>query len=111
MDIIEACRIIISRSPNAAEEAIRTISAARNNSPVLQTRYLNTLQRALADPQAEFTREERETLSMSIGDVKIEGRDYMLRIRLTDSEHDALESAASAAGITMSDYARDKIFS
>lgn len=111
MDIVEALKIIIARSPNAAEEAIRAIAAARNRSPVLQIRYLTVLTRALADPQASFSAEERELLSSAIEAPESESRDFMLRVRLTDSERAELQMAADQSGISMSEYVRKKIFS
>lgn len=111
MYIIEALKIIIAKSPNAAEEAIRAIAAARNNSPILQIRYSNALTRALADPQANFTPEEREILSSVIESTPSETREFTLRIRLTDSERADLQTAADADNLTMSEYARRKIFS
>lgn len=47
MDVIEACKIIIGRSPNAAEEAIRTIAAT--HTPTTQaTRLRAAVERAYA---------------------------------------------------------------
>jgi len=110
MDIVEALKLIIARSPNAAEEAIRTIAAARNNSPVLQIRYANVLIRALADPEANFSSDERELLSSVIEAPGSESRGFTLRVRLTEAERAHLEDLANAAGLSISDYVRRKIF-
>jgi len=110
MEIIEALKIIIARSPNAAEEAVRTIQAARNNSPILQTRYANVLIRALADGQATFTPEERELIASAI-EAPTGTRDVTLRVRLTTSENAQLTEAADQAGQSVSEYVRRKIFS
>ncbi len=110
MDIIEALKVIIARSPRAAEQAIRTIEAARNRSPVLQTRYSNVLIMAMADPEAKFTQDERELLAAGIEAPEGESRDFMLRVRLTDAERIALQDAAEADNQSMSEYARRKIF-
>lgn len=110
MDIIEALKVIIAKSPNASEEAIRTIAAARNRSPILQVRYSNVLIRAFADPAAKFTPAERELLSSVIEAPEGQGRDYTLRVRLTNAERAQIETAADAAGMNVSDYVRSKLF-
>ncbi len=109
-DIVQALQIIIARSPNASEEALRTISAVQNNSPVAQNRYLFVLQRALADQDANFTPEERQMLAEAIDPGAIEGRDYTLHIRITASERAELERAAERTGMSMSEFARSRIF-
>ncbi len=110
-NIIEALKVIIAKSPNAAEEAIRTIAAARNNSPILQVRYSNVLIRAMADPSADFTKDEREMLASAIEAPDGGNRGFMLRVRLTDDERIALQDAANQAGQSMSEFVRQKIFS
>jgi hypothetical protein len=111
MDIIDALKLIIAKSPRAAEEAVRTIAAVRNNSPVVQIRYATVLTRALADPEAYFSLEERELLASMIEAPDSSGRDFTFRLRLTDSERAALQAAADETGMSMSEYARRKIFS
>lgn len=110
MDIIETLKIIIARSPRAAETAVRTILAARNNSPVLQTRYANVLIMAMADPEATFTPEERALLAEGFEAPESTSRDFMLRVRLTDQERAALQQLADRDGIGMSEYVRRKLF-
>lgn len=110
-DIIDALKTIVARSPRAAGEAMRTIVAARNNSPVLQARYAQVLIRALADPDAKFTDEEREALAAGIDAPEPGGgRDLVFRLRLSGDERMALENAAAAAGLNMSDYVRRRLF-
>lgn len=110
MDATDALRLIVARSPRAAENALRTMAAARNNSPVLQTRYIICLQMALADPDAEFTAAERQLLADGIPDSDSDTRGYTLRIRLTDGERECLTREATEAGQTMSEYARRRLF-
>ena len=108
----EALRIIIAKcNPHTAEEAIRTMAALRNNSPVLQIRYLNVLQRALADESANWTPDERLILAEAV-EVPETGatRDFTFRLRLTDAERSQLQTAADETGQTMSEYVRRKIF-
>ncbi len=109
-DIIDALKLVIARSPRAAEDAIRTIAAARNNSPVLQVRYSNVLIQALADPEASFTPDERAILAAGIEAPESESRDFTLRVRLTDAERASLQAAANAAELSMSEYVRSKLF-
>jgi hypothetical protein len=108
-DIITSLKIIIAKSPAAAEEAIRAIAAAKNNSPVLQTRYANCLIRALADPQAEFTQAEREQLAAGIT-TETDTKDFMLRVRMSQAERMQLAQLADAAGVNMSEFVRKKLF-
>jgi hypothetical protein len=111
MDIIEALKIIIAKSPNAAEEAIRTIAAARNNSPVLQIRYSNVLIRAMADPEAKFTADERQALASVIESPGSSStRNLSLHVRVTPDEQAELEQAAAAAGQSLSEYVRRRLF-
>ncbi len=69
----EALRLIIAKSPGAARMAMDTMRALSVNSPVVQSRYNITVQEALADPQAEFTTEDRELLAehVSAGETGI----------------------------------------
>jgi len=110
MDIIDALKTIIARSPRAAETAVRTIAAARNNSPVLQTRYANVLIMAMADPEATFTPEERAILASAVEAPESSSRDFILRVRLTDQERAELQQLADQDGIGMSEYVRRKLF-
>jgi hypothetical protein len=108
--MLAALQLIIARSPNAAEEALRTLAAARNNSPVLQIRYNVLLIRAFADPNAAFSNDERALLASAIEAPETDSRDFMLRVRLTDAERANLESASAAAGLSMSEFTRQKLF-
>lgn len=112
MDIIDACKLIIAKSPAACEEAIRTIAAARNKSPIVQVRYSALLIRAMADPQADFTAAERADLASAIEPGEIaDTRGMVIHIRLTDQERADLQGAAESAGLSLSEYARRKLFS
>ena len=110
MDIIDALKIIIARSPRAAETAVRTIEAARHNSPVLQTRYANVLIMALADPEATFSPAERATLATAIEAPETNSREFMLRVRLTEQDRAELQQLSEQDGIGMSEYVRRKLF-
>lgn len=107
----EALRLIITKSPLAASQAMETIRAIHAKSPILQIRYNNTVQMALNDPQAEFTPAERALLAEFVGSPDSStNRDFMLRVRLTDAERAALQQSADQAQQSMSEYVRQKIF-
>jgi hypothetical protein len=110
MDIIDALKLIIARSPRAGELAIRTIAAVRNKSPLVQARYSQVLIMALADPEASFSPEERQALADGIESSEPSNRDFILRVRLTDAERIELETVSSDAGMSMSEYVRRKLF-
>lgn len=105
-----ALRIIIARSPNATGEAIATLAAIRAKSPVLQLRYNHAAELAFNDPGATFTPEERAEIAANLGSGVDEIRDYTLRIRLTDAERIDLTRMAEAAGMSMSEYVRARVF-
>lgn len=59
----QALQIIVTKSPAATSEAMDCLKAIRAKSPIVQRRYENTVQLAFADPQANFTLEERELIA------------------------------------------------
>lgn len=111
-NLTQAAKLIIARcSAPTGEEAIRLLAAVRANSPMVQTRYQVLLIRALADPEADFTPAERETLAAGIEPQDGSGsRDFTLRVRLNSAEQASLQVAAEAAGMSMSEYVRSKLF-
>ena len=104
-----ALRIIISGSATASQEAIDCMRAIREDSPVVALRFERVVKMALSDPRAEFTQEERRTLSDALLPADT-SRSFVLRIRLTDEERSHLTAAAAGLGQSMSEYARRKIF-
>jgi hypothetical protein len=109
--IVRALKLIIAKSPNAGEEAIRTLAAVRTNSPQMSVRYANLLIRAFADPKATFTPEERLVLASAASSGADDNRSYTLRVRLTDEERDKLFKTAEESKLSISEYARKKLFS
>lgn len=105
-----ALRIIIARSPNATSEALATIAAIRAKSPVLQLRYNHAAELAFNDPGATFTAEERAEIAEHLGSGTEETRGYTIRVRLTDAERADLTRMAEAAGVSMSEYVRTRVF-
>jgi len=108
--LIDALKLIIARSPSAGENAVRALASARAGSPMAQTRYQQVLIQALADPQAEWTSEERMTLADAVsGAAETSTRTHMLHVRLSDAERARLERRAGDAGMSMSEYVRSLI--
>ena len=106
----QALKLIISKSQNAAGHAMQVLQAIRTNSPVTQLRYNQAVQIALNDPNAYWEPEERALLASHLGTGDMDSRDFMLRVRLTETERLALQDAADAAGENMSDYVRGRLF-
>lgn len=105
---IDALKLIIARSPRAAGDAITAIAAARNNSPVLDVRYLRVMQLALNDPDAEFSAAERAQLAEGVPNPG-GTRSYTLHVRMSDDERARLTALAEADGIGLSEYVRRKV--
>ena len=106
----EALKLIISRSPNAAREAMQTIAAINAKSPMVSHRYNRTVDIALNDPQAEFSSEERALLAGNLAVFDDVIKTETIRFRATQAERAQLEELANSAGMNMSDYIRNKIF-
>jgi len=106
----DALRLIIAQSPDAAREAMKTLMAIRAGSPAVQQRYNHVVEIALADPSAMFTAQERALIAEHISASDVETRDNTLSLRLTCEERAQLEAAASAAGLSLSQYARKRMF-
>jgi len=109
-EINDAVRLIAAKSPQAAKEAIHLLRTP-GDAPLRQNRYNRIAEWAVSDPQADFTPEERRIITsfLQADDAGTE-RAFMLRVRLTESEREELQTASEAAGMTMSEYARRKIF-
>lgn len=106
----DALKLIIAKSEDAMQEAVRTLQAINANSPVVQQRYNHVVEIALADPYAMFTPEERAIIAAPLATSESETRDYTLRIRVSEYERGMLERLADEAGVTMSEYVRSKVF-
>lgn len=106
----QALKLIISKSPDAMREAIKTLQAIKAKSPIVQQRYNRVVEIALSDPQAEFSADERAILADSLAGIEEEGRSFMLRVRLTERERAELQQEADAENMSMSEYVRQKLF-
>ena len=107
---IEALKIIITKSPSCATEAGNAIKAIGMKSPASDLRCSRVAISALEDTDANFSEDERAAIADLISDQQPETRGYTLRIRLTDSERIELEGMADAEELSLSEYARKKIF-
>lgn len=105
----EALQVIIVKSPAAAAEAADTLRALQARSPITSQRYSRALAAALADPQADFTGEDRRLLAAAIAEPT-GSRSYTLHLRLNTDERDDLERRAQDAGLNMSEYARRQLW-
>ena len=104
----DALRLIITKSPTAAGQAMKTLHSVSVKSPMLQHRYNATLEMALDDSQAEFTPEERALLAQfAAAGEKI--RETRLQVRLTISEQLYLQQLATESNLTLSDDVREKL--
>jgi len=110
MSKIDALKIIIAKSPAQCAEAAKAITAINKKSPWSDMRCNNVAIRALEDPDANFTEDERVAIADLMGETETEGRDYMLRVRLTNTEHAELEELAGNENLSVSEYVRRKLF-
>ena|SRR5450756_1496119 len=102
MNINDAKRLIAG----ASIEGLRILGAGVSK-PCYQGRYNLAATAALEDPKAVLTTEERRLIASFIEEEGEEARGFTLRVRLTESERDAIQAAAEKAGRTMSEYVRD----
>jgi hypothetical protein len=109
--MINALRLIITKSPVAMREAIAAIRAIDAKSPMVQHRYNTVVDLALSDPQAEFTAEERSMLAENLDSATSGGnaKTVDVRVRLTADEKATVQSMAQADGMNVSDFIRSKI--
>lgn len=105
----DALRMIITGSPAAARDAMDCLRAIAVRSPMVQQRYNNAVHVALGDPQAEFTAEQRAMIAEHLQIDDAETRE-VVSVRLTPSERAEIAHAADAAGQTVSEYMRARLF-
>lgn len=106
-DEADALRLIVTKSPAAFQEAAKTL-AARN---VLPLRLSVVAEMALRDGEAEWTAQERAQIAALLQPESDAGepRTLDVRVRVNEAEKASIQSAAAAAGQTVSDYIRDRI--
>jgi hypothetical protein len=101
---------------NTIQDAKRTIAAsslegmrllgAGVSKPCAQVRYNIAAQAALADAGANLTPDQRTLIASFIESTEPETRGYTLRVRLTESERDELQSRADSEQMELSEYVR-----
>lgn len=108
--MIDALKLIVARSPQAASMAMQCISAIKAKSPVVQHRYNRTVEYALSDPMADFASDERELIASYVaGEDGDEARTLDVRVRVNAEEKSEVQRMAKDAGQTVSDFIREKI--
>lgn len=110
----EALYIIIEKSPEAASMAMQTLAAIRAKSPIVAQRFERTVQEALRDPYAEFSEDDRRAMVKALAgaaDPSPGGpRSQTIRFRATEAEYEDLVSLSEAAGVSISDYIRSRLW-
>jgi hypothetical protein len=109
MNLTSALRLIITRSPNASQQAMTCLRAAQNNSPVVNRRYAYVLEIALNDPEANFTQAERADLASLLEIDAKERKSEMIALRVTTAELEHIQQQAETANQSISDWIREKI--
>lgn len=110
MTMEQALKIIVSKSPSTARDAMQCLQAIRAKSPMVQVRYNRVVEAAMSDQDADFTPDERAIIAEAVELPEGESRGFTLRVRLTPNEQADLQAAADEAGMTMSDYVRSRLF-
>lgn len=101
----DALKLIAGGSPAAAREAMAALRAQQNNSPMAQARIVRAARHALEDPQATFTDEERREIA-----ELLDGRTApTIRFRVSHEERAQVERMAEEAGLSISDFIRERI--
>jgi hypothetical protein len=115
MNILDDARtylmLIIDRSPGAIEEALRALRADAEGSPAAMALCYRAAAKALADPNADLTFAERESLAewaSAAAPVDTGPRDQILRVRMSALEMDELTRLAD--GRPLSAYVRARVF-
>jgi len=110
MTKINTLKIIIAKSSSQSAEAAKAIMAINKKSPAVDMRCNNVAVRALEDLDANFTEGERTAIADLMSETETESREFMLRVRLTSTEHAELEEMAGNENLSISEYVRRKIF-
>lgn len=109
--MLEALKLIISHTsnPHVADQAMTCIRALNAKSPIVQMRYQQVVQMALAN-DTDWTPSERAIIAEPLEATEESGRSFMLRVRLTENERAELQSKADAASTSISEYVRQRLF-
>lgn len=110
-DATQALASIIARCPDLAHQATAALLAYQRNSPIARQRVLAVIGDALRQYADDFSDDERAELD-SLARVAAGGtarRELNLIVRTTPDEKAQIQAAADAAGVSMSDYIRQRI--
>lgn len=105
----EALKIIVSKSPAAGSQAMQCLRALAVKSPIVQERFNRVVEIALGDPQAEFTPADRALIAEFVGGASDDVRSLDVRIRVNRQEKSTIQEMADDAGMTVSDFIRERI--
>jgi DNA replication initiation complex subunit (GINS family) len=110
--MIDAMKLIVSKSPTSGSEAIKTMQAIHAKSPILQLRYNRTVEMALNDREATFTPDERALLALFVDVISDpdEMSSTLPAVRCSDVERTDIEERARSAGMNLSAYIRSVLF-
>lgn len=106
MDMDEALRLIIAKSPNNVQNAIRALRTAQRRPDARPVQYV--LEQALIDPLANFTPDERAGIAALL-DSDDDARTLDIRLRVNADEKAEVQRMAEADGLNVSDFIRSKI--
>lgn len=104
MPTISDAKQLIALSP----EGLRILGAGVYR-PCYQGRYNAAAEAALQDSTVGYTPDERRLIASFIEPEDDGLREFMLRVRMNESERGTLERLAAAAGLSMSEYVRQAI--
>jgi hypothetical protein len=76
---------------------------------MIGARFNNVVKIAFSDPDAAFTPEQRAAITELI-DISSDNRDAWFRMRITVDEYEAIRQSADSAGLSMSEWARRRMF-
>jgi hypothetical protein len=108
MEIEQALRLAVAKSPATLTEAPRALRAL-GRSPIATQRAQRVLEIALTDPQATFTEQERSELAALLAATGDDTRSVDIRLRVTPAEKADIQSMADEAGVNVSVFIRSKI--
>lgn len=107
MNLPDALRLIAAKSPNNAQGAVRALRTAQHRPDARPVQYV--LEQALTDPLAEFTPDERVGIAALLGGAQDSARNLDVRIRVNADEKQRVQELADEAGLTVSDFIRERI--
>lgn len=106
MNLADTLRLIAAKSPNTSGEAARALgSVKRPESRPVQ----GALERALSDPAATFTPDERAVIAGHLTGGSGGTRSLEIRLRVTPDEKERVQVMADEARLTVSDLIRQRL--